>query len=178
MSLSKRLRFEVLKRDGFRCKYCGAGPITAPLEVDHVVPKSKGGPDSAENLVTACWGCNRGKSNIELDDPRLPAPATVDSVKEHAKQIRAFLAAQKKVTEARNDVAEWLADEWRGRVGDDPPRVIFQRFRTLLEIHPIERLLSSMDAVGSRYICGTVEQAKYFHGCLRRKREREEATNA
>lgn len=57
------LRFDVFNRDGFRCRYCGRGPEQGVfLEVDHVVPRSAGGPDTMANLVTACWDCNRGKS--------------------------------------------------------------------------------------------------------------------
>ena len=65
-SLSKRIRFEVLKRDSFTCVYCGKNPSQEVLEVDHVIPVSKGGKNTTENLVTSCFSCNRGKSNIEL----------------------------------------------------------------------------------------------------------------
>ncbi|MCS7081735.1 MAG: HNH endonuclease [Bacteroidetes bacterium] len=53
-------RRNVLRRDGFRCQYCGS---RERLTVDHVVPKSKGGTDSWENLVTACTACNNRKGN-------------------------------------------------------------------------------------------------------------------
>lgn len=60
------LRFKVLARDGFRCVYCGRSPVEdgVKLEIDHVVPKSKGGTDSFDNLVAACWECNQGKKNL------------------------------------------------------------------------------------------------------------------
>lgn len=65
--LAVGLRFIVLSRDGFRCGYCGRGPKDGvTLEVDHVHPRSKGGTDALDNLVTACWDCNRGKSNKAL----------------------------------------------------------------------------------------------------------------
>jgi len=65
---SKRLRFEVFKRDNFECQYCGAKPPTTPLEIDHVTPVSKQGMTTIDNLITACFDCNRGKSNIELNN--------------------------------------------------------------------------------------------------------------
>lgn len=62
--LAVGLRFKVFHRDGFRCRYCGkAAADGALLEADHVIPRSKGGLDSLENLVTACWECNAGKSD-------------------------------------------------------------------------------------------------------------------
>lgn len=54
-------RFAVLRRDGFRCRYCGRGPDEARLHVDHVQPRSAGGGEELENLVTACQDCNLGK---------------------------------------------------------------------------------------------------------------------
>lgn len=66
VALSKRLRFEVFKRDGFTCQYCGAKPPDTVLEVDHVHPRSLGGLDTLDNLKTACWNCNRGKGCIPI----------------------------------------------------------------------------------------------------------------
>jgi len=67
MPISKKLRFEVFKRDGFACQYCGKAPPEVTLEIDHINPKSKKGTDDINNLLTACFNCNRGKSNIPLD---------------------------------------------------------------------------------------------------------------
>lgn len=67
--MTNRLRFEILKRDNFTCMYCGA--TDGKLEVDHIFPKSKGGTDNPDNLITACRSCNVGKSNMLLDDSRL-----------------------------------------------------------------------------------------------------------
>jgi hypothetical protein len=65
---SLRLRFLVLQRDGFRCRYCGRGPEDGTvLHVDHVVPKAQGGRDDMDNLVTACRECNLGKSDVLLE---------------------------------------------------------------------------------------------------------------
>ena len=64
MSITKKLRFEVFKRDGFKCAYCGKNPPQVTLEVDHIDPKSKGGKDDINNLVSACFDCNRGKKAI------------------------------------------------------------------------------------------------------------------
>jgi 5-methylcytosine-specific restriction endonuclease McrA len=63
------LRFDVFKRDDFRCRYCGLSVDDGVvLHADHVIPRSKGGPTTLENLVTACAGCNLGKSNKSLGD--------------------------------------------------------------------------------------------------------------
>jgi len=59
---SSRTRYLVLKRDGYRCVMCGATATEgAKLQVDHVLPKSKGGKAVLNNLQTLCDRCNRGK---------------------------------------------------------------------------------------------------------------------
>jgi len=60
------LRFVVLRRDDFRCTYCGRRPPEVVLHLDHVVPFSAGGLTTAENLRTACHECNLGKSATTL----------------------------------------------------------------------------------------------------------------
>ena len=63
---SFRLRFEVFLRDNFTCQYCGRNPKEDPikLEIDHIIPRSKDGENKKENLITACYDCNIGKSNL------------------------------------------------------------------------------------------------------------------
>lgn len=65
--LSRRLRFEVLRRDGHTCRYCGAQAPDVVLTVDHVIPTALGGGDEPTNLVTACRDCNSGKSSATAD---------------------------------------------------------------------------------------------------------------
>ena len=62
--MSESMRYDVLKRDGFRCKICGASSKDgANLQVDHIIPVSKGGKTEMNNLQTLCSRCNIGKSN-------------------------------------------------------------------------------------------------------------------
>jgi 5-methylcytosine-specific restriction endonuclease McrA len=55
-------RFDILKRDGFTCQYCGRKAPEVELEVDHVAARKNGGETSMDNCITACRQCNRGKS--------------------------------------------------------------------------------------------------------------------
>ena len=67
-SISKKLRFEVYKRDSFTCQYCGRKAPDVALNVDHVVPVSKGGTNDILNLITSCFDCNNGKRDIPLNE--------------------------------------------------------------------------------------------------------------
>lgn len=57
------VRYQVFKRDGWRCRSCGATSESVSLHVDHIVPVSKGGTSDLDNLQTLCADCNLGKSN-------------------------------------------------------------------------------------------------------------------
>jgi len=69
-SSSKRSR--ILARDRFRCQYCGAKGTAFDLTIDHILPVSRGGFTSPENLVTACFSCNQRKNNRTPEEARMP----------------------------------------------------------------------------------------------------------
>ncbi len=64
----QKIRFEILKRDDFKCVYCGRGASEVILEIDHVNPVAVGGDARQENLVTACKDCNIGKRDFLLNE--------------------------------------------------------------------------------------------------------------
>ena len=64
--MTKKLRELIKTRDNFTCCNCGNSIQYEPnllLEIDHIIPVSKGGTTTEENLQTLCWKCNRAKSN-------------------------------------------------------------------------------------------------------------------
>ncbi|MCB1784149.1 MAG: HNH endonuclease [Alphaproteobacteria bacterium] len=74
-------RFNVFLRDQWTCQYCGEQSKTSELTFDHVIPKSRGGRTSWENIVAACRPCNTGKGNLmpaeagmyPMREPRRPS---------------------------------------------------------------------------------------------------------
>lgn len=58
-AISAALRSKVMRRDNYRCIYCG--DASGPFDLDHIIPVSKGGATVAENLGCACASCNRSK---------------------------------------------------------------------------------------------------------------------
>src|SRR5579875_4003591 len=67
-------RKNILLRDRNSCQYCGVVLPSAELTLDHVIPRSRGGLSTWENLVAACHSCNRRKGNhllSEIDHMRL-----------------------------------------------------------------------------------------------------------
>jgi 5-methylcytosine-specific restriction endonuclease McrA len=62
-------RKNILRRDSYKCAYCGRSDL--PLTIDHVIPKSRGGNDSWENLVCACTTCNNKKGDRTLEEANM-----------------------------------------------------------------------------------------------------------
>lgn len=69
MAVGVRLRAYILRRDEYRCVYCGAEPDRFYLQIDHVIPRAKGGRTHPANLVTACPECNHRKTDRVIEVP-------------------------------------------------------------------------------------------------------------
>lgn len=114
MAVSKRLKFEILRRDGFACQYCGAKAPETTLTVDHVTPVALGGTDEPTNLAAACGDCNNGKTSSAPDAP-LVEQVSNDAVR-WAAAIRAASARMLANIDARNaDRAQFR--KWWGSWG-------------------------------------------------------------
>lgn len=83
------MRFEVFKRDSFRCQYCGRSAPDVILEVDHLPPVSAGGENIMVNLITSCRDCNRGKGKVLLNDATAvrKQKAELDLLNERREQV-------------------------------------------------------------------------------------------
>jgi len=77
------LRQYVLTKWNFTCAYCGASSV--PLELDHVVPRSRGGSDRESNRVPACHRCNQQKGNQSLEAFLRDRPAVLQRIQAHLK---------------------------------------------------------------------------------------------
>lgn len=93
-AISKKTRFEVFKRDSFKCQYCGKCAPDVILNVDHINPVSKGGDNEIMNLITSCEDCNSGKSDRRLSDDTVMARqrAQLEELNERREQLEQMLA--------------------------------------------------------------------------------------
>lgn len=170
MAVSKRLRYEILRRDNHTCRYCGRTAPSVPLRVDHVVPVALGGTDDPTNLVTSCEPCNSGKTSTVPDSP-LVAQVREDAMrwqmawavavaeaetegKQRAKDIakvkKNYVAAYK----GRHKQAPILPEGWEASVG---------RWLDLgLPLTLIDKAIAS--AVGRTYVPAK-DRFAYFAGC-------------
>lgn len=100
-AIPKKVRFEVLKRDKFTCQYCGAQAPDVVLNIDHIKPISKGGTNEISNLITSCFDCNSGKSDIELSDDTAikKQKAQLDMLQERREQLEMMREWQLELTD-------------------------------------------------------------------------------
>jgi len=115
IQLPKRIRFEIFKRDSFACQYCGKRAPDVTLEVDHVVPVSRGGTNEILNLITACVDCNSGKSNRQLDDSSMIIKQRdqLDDLQERQAQLQMMIEWQRGLLFQDQDELEAALDLWR-----------------------------------------------------------------
>lgn len=176
-ALSKRTRFEIFKRDGFRCHYCGATPQSAAMEVselvlDHVKPVKDGGETAAHNLVTSCVPCNAGKSAVPLG-LRKYEPKVGEADREHAEQLREYLSIQRQVADANEDHVAALEEDWDRLTGLRRPARLRSHLRSLSREHTLDQLRYAMEAVGDGRISGS--PLAYMHGVLKKGQKRADA---
>ena len=76
------LRQAVFERDNYTCQYCGRSYDEADLEIEHIIPISKGGNNDIRNIATACRACNRAKGTRIL---------TIGELKEIAEKVNSSL---------------------------------------------------------------------------------------
>lgn len=183
MAVSTRVRFEVFKRDRFTCQYCGRTPPQVVLNVDHIVPVSKGGKDSEANLATSCFECNNGKSDIPLGQVPTPLAARAKLAEEKRKQLVEFnemLMEEHRLIEKHTDQ---LGCYWNNKMFVEKDRYVFDSARegsikVFLKHLACAEIFMAMDIAHSKHppYSGHKDHTtwKYFCGiCWRMIREKE-----
>lgn len=174
MAVSKRTRYEVLRRDNHTCRYCGGVAPDVVLTVDHVTPTALGGTDDPSNLVAACRDCNAGKASTS------PDAAVVEDVKQldlkWAGAIRRVAQArgrQRKKCDAyvAQFDAAWRSWKWgahSGRAGDEFPRPTGwrQSIARFYELGvPIDEVVHLVNVACGNDRVHVDETFRYFAGC-------------
>ncbi|MGY5308727.1 HNH endonuclease [Nocardia gipuzkoensis] len=178
MAVTKRVRFEVLRRDNYTCRYCGAKAETSPLTVDHVVPVSLGGGDDPSNLVAACADCNSGKTSTVPDQPLVAEVA--DDALRWAQAMNVAAAERAAAFEASCQVGNEFRALWDAwTIGGErvalPPgwrKSVNSLMAAGLSLHDFEELIEV--AMGSR----ARDTWKYFCGCCWKRVQKSRARAA
>jgi hypothetical protein len=178
MAVSKKTRFDVFKRDGFICVYCGKSPPEVILEIDHVIPKARAGSNQIDNLVTSCFDCNRGKRDIPLDQIPPSVAVKCDEIREREEQYREYQKLLRSVRNREHREVAKVEDIW---TSEYPDYCLTQGFRrsvkSFIEQLGLAETIDSMEiAVNKTRSRG--DSLKYFCGvCWRKIERRNDATD-
>jgi hypothetical protein len=154
-SLSKKIRFEVFKRDSFTCQYCGAKAPDVVLEADHIIPVAKDGTSDLLNLITSCKACNSGKSDRELSDNSVieKQRKQLADLQERKEQIEMMLAWQRELSKLDDFTVDQLASFWSELVS--PYSLNDNGRRTLEKLKrkfALDEIMEAMRVAVSQYI--------------------------
>lgn len=166
MAISKRLRFEILRRDGFKCRYCGTTASERELRVDHVTPVALGGTDDPSNLVASCHPCNSGKSATTPDAPLVAGVA--DDALRWAAAMQAGIAKVTADHGAEMAYRGQFEKNWNRWTIGGKPVPMDSNWRQGAETFrvrglPVELLVDATDkAMGAKHIAA---DSKYRYAC-------------
>jgi hypothetical protein len=175
-SISKKRRFELFKRDGFACQYCGAKPPGAILEIDHIVAVAEGGADDDSNLITSCFPCNRGKSARRLSD----APQALAERAREASERESQLAAYEAVLRVQRERLEADAEEAFSKVCDcfgakGLPTRDFTSIKNFVRLMGVDEVFDAIDISSLQGPPRYDRWFRYFCGvCWTKIRDRQE----
>lgn len=163
MAVSKRTRYEVLRRDNHTCRYCGGTAPDVTLTVDHVTPIALGGNDDPSNLVAACRDCNFGKASTS------PDAGVVEDVKQADIKWAAAMKRAALVVAADRDIDSAWVDAlyaiWGPRWAPDDLSSTLAAFRVAgLPVEEMED--AARIALGARNVD---DRWRYFCGVAWRK---------
>lgn len=114
VAISKKLRFEVFKRDAFTCQYCGQKSPDVILNCDHVKPVADGGTTDILNLITSCFDCNSGKGARSLSEQAV-LNKQVDQLAElqaRREQIEMLIDWRSGLERLKEDTTDKVAEHW------------------------------------------------------------------
>lgn len=178
--LSKKIRFEVLKRDGFKCQYCGASAPDVLLEVDHIIPVSRGGTNDILNLITSCHACNSGKSNRELSDKSVVQvqKRQLEEAQERREQLEMIVQWRKELSEVRNTEVDYIVNVFKQETDFNVTATGEQELKRLIKRFGFLEICEATDIAIARYFKGNVYTAciafdKIGGICYNRKKARE-----
>lgn len=157
--LSKKLRFEVFKRDSFRCQYCGRSAPDVILEVDHIIPVAEGGKNSLMNLITSCRDCNRGKGKKKLTDKDIleKQKAELDALNERREQMEMMIRWRQELsnlTEAQIGEVEKLMYRLTKRENEHLTEQARNQLYTWIKQFGFNEVMTSAEISVRRYYLG------------------------
>ena len=153
--ISKRIRFEVFKRDKFKCQYCGSSAPEVLLQVDHLNPVANGGTNEIINLITACFGCNNGKSDklISDDSTILKQKEQLEQLQERREQLEMMMNWHEGLKNIQGEIHCKLKEIWEGlAVGYSISSNGLLNIKKWAKTYSFDEIIKAMDTAAEEYL--------------------------
>ncbi len=154
-SVPKALRFEVFKRDLFKCQYCGRAAPEVVLHVDHLKPVVEGGTNDILNLITSCVDCNLGKGRRKLSEnvTMQKQRDVLEELQERREQLEMMMQWREGLQDLKDVTAKRVASYWNdltpGWSVTDQGIATIKKW--LLKL-TADEILSAMDIAATQYL--------------------------
>jgi len=151
--LSKKTRFEVLKRDSFKCQYCGECAPTVLLHVDHIKPVVEGGTNDVINLITSCEGCNLGKGARELSDDTaiIKSRTQLEALQERREQLEMMMEWQTGLVDLQKESTRQVCDFWTAQSGLELTPTGIDGFAKLIKKYGVAEVIEGIN-ISQKYL--------------------------
>jgi hypothetical protein len=152
-AISKKVRFEVFKRDNFTCQYCGQAAPDVILHIDHINPVAGGGDNDILNLITSCIDCNLGKGTRELSDDSAiqKQRAQLEQLNERREQLEMMLAWREALSSIDEQKIDAFNDEFEKVTNCHLNEHGRAKVKRWLKHNSLEALLDALDAALDTY---------------------------
>lgn len=186
-AISKKMRFEVFKRDSFKCQYCGKSAPEVILHVDHMNPVFEGGKNELVNLITSCEACNFGKGKRKLSDTTAveKQKAQLDKLNERRIQLEMMMKWREGLSGIEDTKLKYVREKWESlATGYTVNKRGIKTLTQIIKKYPLDVILDSIEISTSQYLesdkdgCYTSESiGKTFNYiakiCANKKRDQE-----
>jgi len=186
-AIPKKMRFEVFKRDSFKCQYCGKSAPEVILHADHINPVYEGGRNTLTNLITSCEACNLGKGKRKLSDNTAveKQKAQLDELNERRIQLEMMMKWREGLNEIEDTKLKYVREKWESHA---KPFTITENgvknLKSIVGKFPLEVVLDSIEASCGQYLrtdnkgkvtIESVQKSFDYIGkiCANKKREQE-----
>lgn len=154
-TVSSKLRFEIFKRDSFKCQYCGESAPNVLLHVDHIKPVREGGTSDISNLITACSTCNIGKGGVPLEEKAAinKRKSQLDEIQSRREQLEMMSEWANELQKIKETAVNKLKNYWekltpRWSINENGINTL----RNLYKKYPYAELTQAMDIAANKYL--------------------------
>lgn len=161
-SLTKKIRFEIFKRDNFTCQYCGRKAPSVILNVDHINPVKNGGDNDIVNLITSCFDCNSGKKARLINDNSIieKQQKQLELLNEKRQQMEMMVQWRNELKQIEQKQIELIVEQTNSYLSKYHVNENFKKTAfSLLKKYNLELIIKSIDISAERYLKNETDES-------------------